>query len=373
MANVTKNLFDYINSKDIAAYVTEKPENQIPYFAETLFPAKKQLGTDISWLKGANGLPVAIQPSEYDVKARLREKTGFEGVATEMAFFRESTRIGEKDRQQLNLLLNNPESQMAMPIIRNIFDEVARLVEGVRVQGEYMRCQLLTGGKIDVASADGRVKYVYDYGQQNLFKCKKGHAAWGEANEAADPVRDINAWCDYMEVLRGIRPTRLVMNRNTFLDMIHSPKVHKMMYPDDSALNYYVTDAKAKSFIEEATGCAIFIYAKKITTLSHDTGIATGDVVNLIPDGKVVILPPRASLGSTWYGTTPEESDLMTGSDAQVSIVNNGTAITTYKETHPVQVVTVVSSVMIPSFETIDDCAVADVTQVSTDSRTEIK
>ena len=236
-----------------------------------------------------------------------------------------------------------------------------------------MRCQLLTGGKIDVASADGRVKYVYDYGQQNLFKCKKGHAAWGEANEAADPVRDINAWCDYMEVLRGIRPTRLVMNRNTFLNMIHSPKVHKMMYPDDSALNYYVTDAKAKSFIEEATGCAIFIYAKKITTLSHDTGIATGDVVNLIPDGKVVILPPRASLGSTWYGTTPEESDLMTGSDAQVSIVNNGTAITTYKETHPVQVVTVVSSVMIPSFETIDDCAVANVTQVSTDSGTEIK
>lgn len=373
MANVTKNLFDYINSKDIAAYVTEKPENQIPYFAETLFPAKKQLGTDISWLKGANGLPVAIQPSEYDVKARLREKTGFEGVATEMAFFREATRIGEKDRQQLNLLLNNPESQMAMPIIRNIFDEVARLVEGVRVQGEYMRCQLLTAGKIDVTSADGRVKYVYDYGQQNLFKCKKGHAAWGEANEAADPVRDINAWCDYMEVLRGIRPTRLVMNRNTFLNMIHSPKVHKMMYPDDSALNYYVTDAKAKSFIEEATGCAIFIYAKKITTLSHDTGIATGDVVNLIPDGKVVILPPRASLGSTWYGTTPEESDLMTGSDAQVSIVNNGTAITTYKETHPVQVVTVVSSVMIPSFETIDDCAIANVTQVSTDSGTEIK
>ena len=164
MANVTKNLFDYINSKDIAAYVTEKPENQIPYFAETLFPAKKQLGTDISWLKGANGLPVAIQPSEYDVKARLREKTGFEGVATEMAFFREATRIGEKDRQQLNLLLNNPESQMAMPIIRNIFDEVARLVEGVRVQGEYMRCQLLTAGKIDVTSADGRVKYVYGYG-----------------------------------------------------------------------------------------------------------------------------------------------------------------------------------------------------------------
>lgn len=47
------NLFDFINAKEIAAFVTEKPENKIPYFGETLFPAQKQLGTDISWLKGA--------------------------------------------------------------------------------------------------------------------------------------------------------------------------------------------------------------------------------------------------------------------------------------------------------------------------------
>lgn len=99
MANI--NLFDYINSQEIAAYVTERPENAVPYFAETLFPNAKQMGTDISWLKGANGLPIAIQPSDYDVKARLREHSGFEQVATEMAFFREATRIGEKDRQKL--------------------------------------------------------------------------------------------------------------------------------------------------------------------------------------------------------------------------------------------------------------------------------
>ena len=98
------NLFDFINAKEIAAFVTEKPENKIPYFGETLFPAQKQLGTDISWLKGSNGLPVAIQPSNYDAKARMREKEGFDRVATEMAFFRDAMRIGEKDRQQINLL-----------------------------------------------------------------------------------------------------------------------------------------------------------------------------------------------------------------------------------------------------------------------------
>ena len=356
------NLFDYLNAKEIAAYVTDKPENKEPYFAETLFPAKKQLGTDISWLKGSNGLPIAIQPSNYDAKARLREKEGFEGVSTDMAFFREAMRIGEKDRQQLNMLLEHPQSAIAMPLITKIFDEAGRLVEGVRVQAEIMRMQLLTAGKIDVTSADGRAKYVYNYGQKNLYKCGRGRAAWGEAN--ADPVRDIIDLCDDMETKRGTRPTRLVMNRNTFLKMYRSPLIHRMMYPDDSAMNYFISEAQVKAFVESTTGVAIYVYSKKFSKLDHSTGLAhTTDVVNLVPDGTVCVLP-TGNLGNTYYGTTPEESDLLTGTDASVAIVNNGTAITTYKEKHPLQVVTVVSAVMIPSFEAIDDCAILDVTQV---------
>lgn len=360
------NIFDYINSKEIAAYVTNQPDNAIPYFGETIFPAEKQVGTDISWLKGANGLPIAIQPSNYDAKARLREKTGFEGVSTEMAFFREAMRIGEKDRQQLNLLLSQPESTMALPIIKNIYNEAGRLVEGVRVQAEIMRMQLLTTGKIDITSADGRAKYTYDYGQTHLFKCDQARAAWGKDNAKADPVLDIIAWCDAMEDERGTRPTRLVMNRNTFLKMVRCPQLHKMMYPDDSASNYFVSESQYKAFIEEVTGCSIYVYSKKVSNLDHGTGLASATPVQLIPDDKVVILP-SGTVGKTRYGTTPEESDLMSGTDAQVSIVNQGTAVTTYKEKHPVNVVTIVSAVMIPSFEAIDDCAVATVNAVGTD------
>ena len=361
------NLFDFINAKEIAAFVTEKPENKIPYFGETLFPAQKQLGTDISWLKGANGLPVAIQPSNYDAKARMREKEGFDRVATEMAFFREAMRIGEKDRQQINLLLNNPQSQLALPLIRNIFNETARLVEGVRARAEIMRMQLLTSGKIDVTSADGRAKYIYDYGQANSFKPRQGTAGWG--NDTADPVKDIIAWCDYMETKTGTRPTRLVMNRNTFLKLYGSKKIHLMMYPNDNNTNYFVSEAQLKAFVEDVTGCSIFIYSKKVANLDNSTGLASTSPVSLISDNKVAIMP-SGPLGSTWYGTTPEESDLMTGSDAQVSIVNTGTAITTYKEKHPVNVVTIVSSVMIPSFETIDYCAVADISAAKTGGST---
>lgn len=358
------NLYDYITSEAIAAFVMDTPENKIPYFGETLFPAQKQLGTDISWLKGSNGLPVAIQPSNYDAKARLREKEGFEAVATEMAFFREAMRIGEKDRQQINLLLNNPQQELALPLIRNIFNESARLVEGVRVQAEIMRMQLLIKGKISVVSADGRAKYIYDYGQTNNFKPRQGTAGWG--NDTSDPVRDIIAWCDYMETKTGTRPTRLVMNRNTFLKLYESKKIHLMMYPNDNNTNYFVSEAQLKAFVENVTGCSIFVYAKKVANLDNSTGLASTTPVALIEDNKVAIMP-SGNLGQTWYGTTPEESDLMTGSDAQVSIVNTGTAITTYKEKHPVNIVTIVSSVMIPSFEAIDYCAVADISAAKTD------
>ena len=359
MPNV--NLFDYINAKEIAAYVTDRPENSEPYFAETLFPSKKQLGTDISWLKGSNGLPIALQPSNYDAKARMREKEGFEAVATEMAFFREAMRIGEKDRQQLNMLLNHPQSEIALPIIRKIFDEAGRLVDGARVQAEVMRMQLLTSGKIDVTSADGRAQYVYDYGQKNNYTANVTWAS-GSAGNEGDPVKDLIRVMDDMELKTGKRPTRAVMNRNTWLKMYNCKAIHLMMYPTDASLVRYISEDELKSFVERVTGLSFYIYSKKVAVLDHSTGLASTQENTLMPNDKVVLFP-SGNLGNTYFGTTPEESDLMSGTDAQVSIVNNGTAITTFKEKHPVQVVTVVSSVMIPSFESIDNVAVLNTNQ----------
>ena len=71
---------------------------------------------------------------------------------------------------------------------------------------------------------------------------------------------------------------------------------------------------------------------------------------------------PDGDLGNTYFGTTPEESDLMSGNtDAQVEIVNTGVAITTIKEPHPVNIMTVVSAIVLPSFEAIDNIFIATV------------
>ena len=84
------------------------------------------------------------------------------------------------------------------------------------------------------------------------------------------------------------------------------------------------------------------------------------DTKKFIPDDLVVLFPAGA-LGKTWFGTTPEESDLMTGSTANVSITDTGVAVTTTKQTDPVNVETKVTMICLPSFEMADQVAIIDV------------
>ena len=65
-------------------------------------------------------------------------------------------------------------------------------------------------------------------------------------------------------------------------------------------------------------------------------------------------------LGKTWFGTTPAESDLMSGSVANVSITDTGVAVTTVQKADPVQVETIVSMICLPSFEAADQVYILD-------------
>jgi hypothetical protein len=110
-----------------------------------------------------------------------------------------------------------------------------------------------------------------------------------------------------------------------------------------------------RQYLSTKLGLSVAVYNKKyqVTLGGASYLFFPEDVFTLIPDG---------SLGNTYYGTTPEESDLLSGgTEADVRIVNAGVAVTTVKEPHPVNVQTIVSAIMLPSFETIDSIFIATV------------
>ncbi len=341
------NIFDLIVAKEIATYWTTAVSNRIPYLGATLFPTKKQLGLDLKWIKGSQGLPVALKASAFDAKAPLRDRIGIKSVETEMPFFREAMRIGEKERQELNKAADAANAGFLKPVITRIYDDIGSLVDGANVVPERMIMQLLSTGQISlVGEADGvRVNYDYDY------KLPPAHKAtltstnkWSDADNSK-PIQDIQEKQDKIEEDTGERPTRAICTRKTWNYLMQNKSIKLDMNPIGGT-NIIMTDSMLRQYIEAKTGLVISVYNKKFGQ--------GGTAIQFFPDDYFTFLP-AGTLGNTYYGTTPEESDLMSGNtSAQVSIVNTGVAITTIKEPHPVNVQTIVSEIVLPSFEQID-------------------
>ncbi|MFC3802705.1 major capsid protein [Cohnella sp. GCM10012308] len=343
-------IYDLVRAPEIAAYYQTNPSNAIPYLGATLFPADKKLGLDLSWIKGSSGLPVALMPSAFDTKATLRDRIGFSKVETEMPFFRESMRIGEKERQELLRLAETNNGAYVEAIIRQIYDDVNSLVGGAEVNAERMRMQLLSTGKILITA--NRQNYDYD------FKMKSGHKVtltgtdkWSDPD--ADIIGDIQAWQEQIEDEQGVRPTKAICTRKTWGYILKNNKIKLDMNPLGGQ-NIIMTDALMKAYLLNKLGLTVAVYNKKFALQDGSANLFfPDDVFTLIPDGN---------LGKTWFGTTPEEADLMSGAtEAEVSIVNTGVAIMTIKEPHPVNVETIVSEIVLPSFEQIDNIFIAKV------------
>jgi len=345
-------IFDYVTAPALAAYVTNNPSNNIPYLGATLFPPKKKLGLDLSWIKGARGVPVSLQPSAFDAKATLRDRIGFSKIETEMPFFREAMRLGEKDRQELLRLQDNSNDQYIMPLITQIFDDRAQLVAGAQVIPERMIMQLLSSGQLRITSNQTRQDYDYNYGFAGGHKeTLSGAARWSETTST--PVQDIQRWKKTINGDTGAILTRAICTEKTWGYLMDHPSIRLDMNPLGGQ-NVIMTDALLRAYLQNKLGITVAVY-NKIYALQDGTThqFFPDDFFTLIPDGN---------LGNTWYGTTPEEADLMAGATAaEVSIVNTGVAITTIKEPHPVNVETIVSEIVLPSFETMDTVFIAKV------------
>lgn len=342
------NLRDFFTPDAIAAQWTEVASNQIPYLGTGLFPARKKAGLDLRWIKGSKGLPISLMPSAFDAKATFRDRIGISISETEMPFFREGFHIKEKDRQEL-LRVQDSSDPYARAVIDRVFDDANNLIDGANVVPERMIMQLLFGGKIGIKA--NQVDYTYNYDQDGTWlsenKTELSEDSWEKAS-AADPFKTIKDVQDKAAEKTGTNITRAVMNTATF-NLLAKIDAVKNRYLTSNGMSLgYLTANEVRNVILDTTGVQIAIYDKKYRD-------ETGKTNSFIPDGWVSFLPDGA-LGSTWYGTTPEEADLMGGNEAEVSIVNTGVAITRILHSHPVNIETLASEIVLPSWERMDEC-----------------
>ena len=347
-----------IGAKAIAANWTEASSNRTPYLGETLFPAKKKAGLDLSWYKGSKGVPVTLMPSAFDAKATFRDRPGVEKLETELPFFREGFKLKEKDRQQILRVLDSNDPY-AIEIISRVFDDSTNLIEGALVVSERERMQLLfaPNGNVGITIKANGVDYTYNYDPNGAWKATNyfaltGNSAWDQA-ATADPFADIQTAMDAVSD-NGGQGRYLAMNTTTFrlLRTINAVK-SRFLTTLGNAVGY-LSDADVAAVVKDTMGLAgIIVYDKQFRDENKQ-------IQKFVPDNYVALLPEGA-LGNTWFGTTPEEADLQGSGEADVAIVNTGIAVTQILDPHPVNLNTFASEIVLPSYEAMDEVALLKV------------
>lgn len=353
-------LFDGLFSPAaIGANWTENVSNRIPYLGEGLFPARKQAGLDLKWIKGSKGIPVSLMPSAFDAKATFRDRIGVEKVETEMPFFREGFKLKERDRQDI-LRAQSANDPYVNAAINNVFDDANQLIEGALVVSERERMQLLFAkdGNVGITIQANGVDYTYNYDPNGAWKASNyfvmtGTSAWTDHTNA-DPFGDIQDAKDAVSANTGADLRIAIMNKATFKELRLNKNIKDRYLSKSGAAFGYLTDPEIIQILKDTVDLdGIVLYDKQFR---NESKVAS----KFVPDGYVALIPAGA-LGETCYGTTPEEADLMGKNVAQVQIVETGIAITQIVDPHPVNLNTFASEIVLPSYERMDDVALLKV------------
>lgn len=345
------NITDVFSAKKIALVRKEVASNRQAYLGEGLFPTKKKMGLDLSWIKTSKGLPVSLKASAFDTVSTIRSREGIKIEETEMAYFKESMLVKEKDEQDILRVIDSNDPY-AKDVVAHIFDDANTLLDGADVVPERMIWQLLapqTDGKPQISFSSDGATYVYDYDPngewvENHYEALASTSKWDDADDC-DPVKDVSDMCDVIETETGIRPKRMFINSVTMSKLKASDKMRAYVLAQNSTASVVMTDARVKEVFSAELDLTVIVYSKQ-----YKDGATA---YKFLPDGFVV-LAPDFTLGNTWKGTTPEERTLLARPESDVAITDNGVAITVVVSTDPVQTKTVASEIVLPSYEGMD-------------------
>lgn len=338
-------LKDFINSKEIALYLKELPQEDT--IDQALFPTKKQMSTSIEFAKGSKKKAVVLRQSAFDTAAKVRALSAELSVfKKEMPFFKEAIGINETIRRDLINAMNANNQNLVDALIEQVFENYAVLREGARIAMKRMRTQLIQNGEINITSADGDV--VVDYGVPSNHKITISTGKWNTA--AADIVGDIAKYQKLMVKEHYAKPNIMLMTESTFDATFMINTAIKGAILSGYNTNFPILGQKHYlDYVKEVCGVTI-VFLEDSVYYDEDGG----EPIPYYEDKKITFMS-GSTLGNTVYGVTPEEYDKTYGSGKLDTSMVDNIAITTMVKEDPVSVDTKVSMIGIPSFERADE------------------
>ena len=341
------------------AVMWNKYENEqgiAPYLGRSFFATDKQESLDLKFIKGRKGLPVSLKAAAFDAQAPLRDAIGFKSIQNEMPFFREGYLVTEKEEQDYATFANAEASDRANQILKEIAKNPLDLIQGAGVVPERMIWQLMAPAdgipKISMV-ADGGDTFTIDYTDDNGTEYKasnyvslSGTSLWS-APATAKPLADLVALQEKGED-KGIKLTQFIMNKKTWNMICNAEDTKKQVLGNAAyTAGQMLNKNMVAQWLKDNYDITVIVYNKQFM---DESGVAK----TFIPEGVVSAKPEGGILGTVTYGRTPEErSGSLT--DGSLSIVETGVAVYTYVTNHPINTHCVVSEIVLPTYEMMDN------------------
>lgn len=311
MSNIDEILID----QELVRYASRF--TQEPMALAALFPEQKKATLDLKMFKGANNVPVSASVHAFDTQTELADFDDYQYDTAQMLLVKRQYHISE----ELLIRLNQTNSDsVKQDIKQELYGNIeTNLLQSIAVRFERLRANILQKGKGEID--ENGVKLTLDYG---MPKSNLVTGDWTDG-DTAKPLDDIEKWCDVVEDVSSVRPTRALTTRKKARQFLNNLSVRKAVLGTEAdrrlTLNMYNDFAVEEGL--PTVGIYEGFYRKQLPSGKK--------VTQKYLDEKSFILLPPGTIGNTFYGPTAEELELTKDPAIQVA-QNNFITLTTYRE-----------------------------------------
>lgn len=327
-----KNILELFEQREVLTYLQNR---KYPALAgEALFPEVKRQSLKFDEIRGAMKVPVVASVHAFDTEAEIGSREA-EKRAMELALIKRKMQLKEEDIIALENPRNSAEQEYLM---KEVYNDIDVLVQGVRARVEAMRMEALATGKItiDENGLNGTVDYNVPLENQEVLS---GTDLW--SSDESDPIQDILRWVNSMPV----KPTRALTSNTVLLRLLTHPKLTVLSKTGQIGLmTLPELDAIMTSY-----GFPIIRTYDEVYRKQNQDG--TYETIRYFPEKQFVMFGD-GPLGQTIYGPTAEEIRLRRDPSIETSMVGNVLAMVYEENLDPVSTWTKAVATAMPSFPT---------------------
>lgn len=330
------NVLELFSQREVLNYLGNR---QYPaLLGEALFPEVKRESLEFDQIKGAGRVPVIASVHAFDTEAEIGSREAGR-QALELALIKRKIQMKEKDI----IALENPRTPAEQQyLMREVYNDVDVLVNGVRARVEAMRIEAAANGTVTLN--ENGLNAVIDYGvPSNHKEILSGTDVW--TNPDSDPITQMQDWFSTL----GTKPRRVMTSSKALSALLRHPKVIGALFGNNAAR--VATRLDLNAFMQQLELPTIATYDEVYRKQKAD---GSYEQIRYFPEDKFVMLPD-GPLGETIYGPTAEEIRLSRDSNIDITKVGNVLAMVYEEGKDPVSTWTKAVATALPSFPAADE------------------